>query len=226
MPLPPHPRTLRLLYLEYDGQVFLVRRDGVLAFPTPEEVPFRYEEKHDCQLRGQEVVFAVPLLDRFPDEWHSKDEVAWMDGVDPVVRRAVNGSLTREVTGALIRDPADAGRLLMVKSSRGFTKGMWNMPGGFMQYGEDPEPSCQREIREETGLAIRDLRLLGIYTRRFSGSYFMRAFVYEARTDAREVRLDPSEIAESAWMPLAEAERVTINPFARAGMRVLGARAA
>lgn len=215
---------MRLLYLEYDGQVFLVRRGGVLAFPTAEEVPFAYEARHDCQIRGHDVVYGVPLLDRFPEEWPQKDDLAWMDGVDPLVRRAVNGSLTREVTGALVRDPADEGRVLMVKSSRGFTKGLWNMPGGFVQYGEEPEPSCARELKEEVGLDVGGLRLLGVYTQRFSGSYFMRAFVYEARAASREIRLDASEIAESAWMPLAQAHAQTVNPFARRGLEALGVR--
>ncbi len=42
--------------------------------------------------------------------------------------------------------------------------GRWCIPGGGMEAGESAEEACAREIREETGLEIRVVKLIGIYT--------------------------------------------------------------
>ena len=40
-------------------------------------------------------------------------------------------------------------------------KGQWNAPGGKVREGETPAQACRREIREETGLDLEDLRPMG-----------------------------------------------------------------
>ncbi|HZC60625.1 MAG TPA: NUDIX hydrolase [Streptosporangiaceae bacterium] len=56
--------------------------------------------------------------------------------------------------GAMIFDPA--GRLLILKP---VYKSGWTIPGGVMEIGETPWAACQREVREECGLAVRRGRL-------------------------------------------------------------------
>lgn len=40
----------------------------------------------------------------------------------------------------------------------------WGIPGGFVNYGEQPETTVKREIFEETGLELHDIKLVRIRT--------------------------------------------------------------
>ena len=59
------------------------------------------------------------------------------------------------------------GRWLMmhrVKKSEDENAGKWIGLGGHLQDGESPEECVRREVREEAGLELSDLRLRGIIT--------------------------------------------------------------
>jgi ADP-ribose pyrophosphatase YjhB (NUDIX family) len=108
----------------------------------------------------------------------------------------------------------------MVRASRGLTKGYWNLPGGFMGYGEHPSETAQREVFEELGVRVTLRRLLGVYAETFprTGGY-MLSFVYLGRRKPGAVRPLEGEIETFTWMPLRTALRTTLNPFAKAGLR-------
>ena len=55
--------------------------------------------------------------------------------------------------GAVVLD--DAGRLLLVRRGREPSRGLWSLPGGRVEPGEDGAAAVAREVLEETGLRVR-----------------------------------------------------------------------
>ena len=57
----------------------------------------------------------------------------------------------------------DEGRVLLSRRAHDPAAGRWDLPGGFLEEGEDPVDCLRRELREEAGIALSDERLLGIW---------------------------------------------------------------
>lgn len=53
------------------------------------------------------------------------------------------------------------GRLLLQRRA---DNGYWNLPGGGLEVGESITQACEREVREETGLIVEVVRLVGVYS--------------------------------------------------------------
>lgn len=62
------------------------------------------------------------------------------------------------------------GRVLLVQRAIEPARGAWDIPGGFLEVDEHPEAGTVRELREETGLAITIIGLLGIYLDRYGSA--------------------------------------------------------
>ena len=64
----------------------------------------------------------------------------------------------------------------------------WGVPGGFLNFGEQPEAAFRREIREETGLELRDVTLYRSRTfKRHIEIIFLAKGVGEAKVLSREI---------------------------------------
>jgi len=61
-------------------------------------------------------------------------------------------------TSAVIRN--ERGEILLQHRS---DNGLWGIPGGALDPGEDPAAGIIREVREETGLDVVPERLIGVY---------------------------------------------------------------
>ena len=57
-----------------------------------------------------------------------------------------------DCVGGLVRD--EAGRLLLVRRGHEPSKGLWSVPGGRVEQGEDDTAAVLREVLEETALEV------------------------------------------------------------------------
>ena len=53
------------------------------------------------------------------------------------------------------------GRILLLKRANSeYGEGKWCLPGGKLDYGDTPEGTVEKELQEETGLAVSDVNFL------------------------------------------------------------------
>lgn len=65
----------------------------------------------------------------------------------------------RPGVAAVIQD--GAGQILLQRRS---DNGLWGLPGGSVEIGESVRDAIVREVREETGLSVEVVRLIGVYS--------------------------------------------------------------
>lgn len=105
----------------------------------------------------------------------------WIHFLDPKVAAAV-----------LIEQD---GRVLLVRRAGEPFRGLWSLPAGFINGGEDPAQAAARECLEETGLTVRVTRVLEI----ISGKEHPRGadFIIVYQAEVIEGVLKPDDDADA-----------------------------
>jgi 8-oxo-dGTP diphosphatase len=127
------------------------------------------------------------------------------------------------------------GRLLLCRLAPGYTSdydGWWTLPGGGLDFGEDPEAAAIRELAEETGLDGRVESVAAVYSwsRHLSGvvdaalpevDYHAIQIVYRTRVVGGGLRDETDGSTDrAAWFTAAEASRLPLVDLARSGLEL------
>ncbi|PWU23498.1 DNA mismatch repair protein MutT [Candidatus Cerribacteria bacterium 'Amazon FNV 2010 28 9'] len=97
----------------------------------------------------------------------------------------------------VIRD----GKVLMGKRKNSHGDGTWNFPGGHLEGGETPQECAIREVKEETGLEIRDLRI-GPYTNDIfeqEHKQYITLFIVTYSQQGEPTVMEPNKCSEWKW---------------------------
>lgn len=125
----------------------------------------------------------------------------------------------------------DGNRILLCRVARGFPgQGHWTLPGGGLDFGEDPADGVLREIHEETGLRATLGPLLEVDARHIPAAdnhadehlhWIRLLFVAEVPTDVEPHVVDVDGSTDDVrWFTAEETAQVELLELARLGLRL------
>ena len=121
----------------------------------------------------------------------------------------------------IVRD--DKGRILLIRNA---DVDSWAPPGGSIEPDESPKDAAVREMREETGLLVEPVRIIGVY----GGPQYRVVYpngdvasyvatVFECKVVSGEMAPDHEESLDVRYFSEAELDSMQIWPAARMVLR-------
>lgn len=96
------------------------------------------------------------------------------------------------ILAAVVKDD----QILLARGVNFPNKKMFSVLAGFVEPGESLESCVTREVYEETGIQVSDIRYFGSQPWPFPDSLMIG---FTAKYDGGDIRVDPEEIAEAQW---------------------------
>lgn len=92
-------------------------------------------------------------------------------------------------------------------------RGKWEIPGGSVEFGETFEQAIKREMREEVGVEIEVIELLGICDHIIPNEnqhWVSPTYICKIKKGIPQI-LEPSKCAEIGWFSIEEAEKLPLS---------------
>ncbi|MFK7940782.1 MAG: NAD(+) diphosphatase [Roseovarius sp.] len=93
------------------------------------------------------------------------------------------------------------GNAVLLGRSPGWPEGMYSLLAGFVEPGETMEAAVRREVMEEAGIGVGDVRYLASQPWAFPSSLMLGA---QGVALDDKITLDPIELEDAIWMPREE----------------------
>ncbi len=202
---PRRPARATYLFSLGDERFFLALDDRVSA-----PAGFAYESVNWLRhAEPQHLLFAAATASQL-DRWYRDNRFCGRCGaptelgprsreiVCPECARIVYPKICPGAICAVVRladDPADDAIVLTRYAGR--TTALWALVAGFTEIGEPLEDTVRREVREEVGLSVKNLRFYKSQPWSFTDT-LMAGFWCEVDGDATLI-VDRSELKEARW---------------------------
>ena len=107
------------------------------------------------------------------------------------------------------------GKFLMGRRSNAHGAGRWSLPGGHLEFGESFEDAARREVKEETGLSIRNVRVGGVTNDRFEdeGKHYVTVWMTSEHSAGTPTILEPDKFTDLAWFDFANLPQPLFHPW-------------
>lgn len=93
--------------------------------------------------------------------------------------------------------------VLLIERGREPFKGKWALPGGFIEMDEELEPACHRELEEETGLRVGELKQFRAYGGvNRDPRHRTISVIFYSFPEEESVPLAGDDAANARWFPL------------------------
>ena len=105
------------------------------------------------------------------------------------------------IVHALIMNAERSVLLIKRSETEDVLPGVWDIPGGTLEDGEDPKEGVLREVKEETNLEVKNLRLFH-YTSSVDygkNEQFVR-LIFTGECASSDIRLNPEDHGEYRWV--------------------------
>lgn len=97
------------------------------------------------------------------------------------------------------------GDKLLLARNKNFTTGIYSVLAGFVEAGETLEECVKREIKEEAGIEIKNIRYFGSQSWPFPNSYML---AFTAEHESGEIQIGENEIADAGWFGVEELPQI------------------
>jgi NAD+ diphosphatase len=111
-----------------------------------------------------------------------------------------NPRFTLGVLGVIL----DLEKVLLVRTEYAGRK--WQLPGGYAESGESPDQTLRREIREELGVEVELIAVVGTYVREFDHSINI---AFRIDIPISQIEIDGCEIQEARLFAVQELPKET-----------------
>jgi 8-oxo-dGTP diphosphatase len=81
-------------------------------------------------------------------------------------------------------------------------EGTWTMPGGKLEYGEEFEGGAKREVKEETGIILKNMKIICVNNDKNKFAHFVTVGLISEDFEGDAKVMEPDEITEWNWFDL------------------------
>lgn len=102
-------------------------------------------------------------------------------------------------------------------------KGKWEIPGGSVEFGETLEKALKREMREEVGVEIKLIELLGVYDHIISDEkqhWVSPTFMCKIIKGTPKI-LEPEKCEVIGWFTLENAQKLDLSLITKHDVKLL-----
>lgn len=82
--------------------------------------------------------------------------------------------------------------------------GEWCLPGGKLEWGESFEDGAIREVKEETGITVKNPRVISVHNCKNEHAHFMTVGLVADEWEGEAAVMEPDEIVEWKWFDLSD----------------------